>query len=104
MKQEKVKEEVKKETKGPMKKVDEVRPGAICKNCQGHMNHNRAGQVSLTSPPIFLQFDHLHCSLRCFCTAPSATPPATQPASACTSTSSTMSPATSGSAQTASSA
>merc|ERR1712088_1154033 len=52
IKQEKVKDEVKKETKGPMKKVDEVRPGAICKNCQGHMNHNRAGQPEML----------LHCS------------------------------------------
>ena len=52
MKQEKVKEEIKKETKGPMKKVDEVRPGAICKNCQGHMNHNRAGQVCQTTSPL----------------------------------------------------
>merc|ERR1719460_1182388 len=52
IKQEKVKDEVKKEAKGPMKKVDEVRPGAICKNCQGHMNHNRAGQPEML----------LHCS------------------------------------------
>merc|ERR1712227_862182 len=49
---EKVKEEVKKETKGPMKKVDEVRPNAICKMCQGNMNHNRAGQPEML----------LHCS------------------------------------------
>ena len=53
MKQEKVKEEIKKETKGPMKKVDEVRPGAICKNCQGHMNHNRAGQVGIHGNSLF---------------------------------------------------
>ena len=46
VKLEKVKEETKKETKGPMKKVDEIRPNAICKMCQGNMNHNRAGQVS----------------------------------------------------------
>jgi len=52
LKQEKVKEETKKETKGPMKKVDEIRPNAICKMCQGNMNHNRAGQPEML----------LHCS------------------------------------------
>ena len=57
MKQEKVKEEIKKETKGPMKKVDEVRPGAICKNCQGHMNHNRAGQVGIHGNSLFFHPD-----------------------------------------------
>ena len=57
MKQEKVKEEIKKETKGPMKKVDEVRPGAICKNCQGHMNHNRAGQVGIHGNALFFHPD-----------------------------------------------
>ena len=42
---EKAKVEVKEAPKVPLKKVDEVRPNAMCKNCQGHVNHNKFGQV-----------------------------------------------------------
>ena len=43
----KAKEEVKevvKEVK-PLKKVDEIRPQAFCKMCQGNMSQNKLGQV-----------------------------------------------------------
>ena len=42
---EKAKVEVKEAPKVPLRKVDEVRPNAMCKNCQGHINHNKFGQV-----------------------------------------------------------
>ena len=47
-KKEKVKEEEVKVEEVPLKKVDEVRPGTFCKNCQGNMNQNKLGQVSRT--------------------------------------------------------
>jgi len=37
-----VKDEVKQEEK-PRKKVDEVRPNAVCKHCQGNVNQNKIG-------------------------------------------------------------
>ena len=45
-KKEKVKEEEVKVEEVPLKKVDEVRPGTFCKNCQGNMNQNKLGQVN----------------------------------------------------------
>merc|ERR1711970_566188 len=41
-KKEVVKDEVKSEEK-PRKKVDEVRPNAVCKHCQGNVNQNKIG-------------------------------------------------------------
>jgi len=42
VKTEMIKEETKQEVK-PRKKVDEVRPNAICKHCQGNVNQNKIG-------------------------------------------------------------
>merc|ERR1711876_37599 len=43
-KKEPMKEEVKEENPKPKRPIDEVRPGAICRACQGNVDRNKLGQ------------------------------------------------------------